>query len=94
MPSFWTDQALFLRDGFLMGFGLEFIFLYFNAYESMTRKATVKCLDRVRQTDYKRRERVKLNEIREEKRRKLERLREIAEEKDKGEGMFKDGLKR
>jgi hypothetical protein len=36
-----------------MGFTLEFIFLYFNAYDSFTRKATIKCLERVRYSEYK-----------------------------------------
>ena len=40
-PPFWTDQSLFIRDGFIMGFTFEMIFLYFNAYDSITRKAAV-----------------------------------------------------
>ena len=60
IPSFWVDQSFFIRDGIIMGFSLEFIFLYFNAYDSFTRKATIKCLERVRYTDYKLREKKKL----------------------------------
>ena len=60
IPPFWTDQSFFLRDGFIMGFGLEFLFLYFNAYDSFTRKATLKCLDSVRHEDYAHREKAKL----------------------------------
>ena len=71
VPPFWTDQSYFLRDGFIMGFTLEFIFLYFNAYDSFTRKATIKCLERVRYSEYKLKEKVKLDQIKEEKRRKL-----------------------
>jgi hypothetical protein len=44
-----------------MGAALEFIFLYFNAYDGFTRKATLKCLERVRYQDYKMRERAKLD---------------------------------
>ena len=71
VPPFWTDQSYFIRDGFILGFTLEFIFLYFNAYDSFTRKATIKCLERVRYTDYKLREKVKLDEIKMEKMKKL-----------------------
>ncbi len=71
VPAFWTDQSFFLRDGFIMGFTLEFIFLYLNAYDSFTRKATIKCLERARYTDYKMKERKMLETIKEEKRRKL-----------------------
>jgi hypothetical protein len=42
-----------MRDGIILGFTLEFMFLYFNAYDSFTRKATIKCLDKVRYDDYK-----------------------------------------
>merc|ERR1712086_1245011 len=63
VPPFWTDQSLFLRDGFIMGFGLEFLFLYFNAYDSFTRKATLKCLDTVRHDDYKLQEKAKLEAL-------------------------------
>ncbi len=52
-----------------MGFTLEFIFLYFNAYDSFTRKATIKCLERVRYSDYKLKEKIKLDQIKEEKKR-------------------------
>ena len=67
IPSFWTDQAHFLRHGFIMGFSLEFLFLQFNAYDSFTRKATIKCLDRARQADYKLKEREKLDVIKAQK---------------------------
>lgn len=60
VPHFWTDQSYFLRDGFIMGFTLEFLFLYFNAYDSFTRKATLKCLETIKYEDYKLREKVKL----------------------------------
>ena len=63
VPPFWTDQSYFLRDGFIMGFTLEFLFLYFNAYDSFTRKATLKCLDSVRYEDYKMKEKMKLDQI-------------------------------
>lgn len=79
MPPFWTDQSFFLRDGFIMGFTLEFIFLYFNAYDSFTRKATIKCLERVRYSDYKLKEKIKLDEIKEEKKRKLKQLQDISD---------------
>ena len=61
VPPFWTDQSYFLRDGFILGFTLEFCFVYFNAYDSFTRKATIKCLDSVRYEDYKMRERMQLD---------------------------------
>jgi hypothetical protein len=54
-----------------MGFTLEFIFLYFNAYDAFTRKATIKCLERVRYSEYKLKEKERLEQIKEEKRRKL-----------------------
>ena len=79
VPPFWTDQSYFIRDGFILGFTLEFIFLYFNAYDSFTRKATIKCLERVRYTDYKLREKVKLDEIKMEKMKKLQQLQELQE---------------
>ncbi len=50
-----------------MGATLEFTFLYFNAYDSFVRKATVKCLERARQSDYKQKEKVKLEQIRQDK---------------------------
>ena len=53
VPPFWTDQSLFIRDGIFMGFTLEFLFLYFDAYDSFTRKGTMKCLDSIRYEDYK-----------------------------------------
>lgn len=77
VPPFWTDQSYFIRDGFLMGFTLEFIFLYFNAYDSFTRKATIKCLERVRYSDYKLKEKIKLDQIKEDKKKKLQQLEEI-----------------
>jgi hypothetical protein len=55
-----------------MGFTLEFIFLYFNAYDAFTRKATIKCLERVRYSEYKLKEKERLEQIKEEKRRKLQ----------------------
>jgi hypothetical protein len=82
VPPFWTDQSYFLRDGFLMGFTLEFIFLYFNAYDSFTRKATIKCLERVRYSEYKLKEKAKLDLIKEEKRRKLQLLQELKDRRD------------
>ena len=60
VPPFWVDQSYFLRDGFIMGATLEFTFLYSNASDSFVRKATVKCLERARQSDYKQKEKVKL----------------------------------
>ncbi len=84
VPPFWTDQSFFLRDGFIMGFTLEFIFLYFNAYDSFTRKATIKCLERVRYSEYKLKEKAKLDQIKEEKRRKLSMLQELKDRKDAG----------
>ena len=77
IPPFWTDQSFFLRDGFIMGFTLEFLFLQFNAYDAFTRKATLKCLDTVRYEDYKLQERAKLDEIKEEKIRKLDALKNL-----------------
>ncbi len=74
VPPFWVDQSYFLRDGFLMGFTLETVFLYFNAYDSFVRKATVKCLERARYADYKQKEKSKLAEIKQEKIKKLEQL--------------------
>ena len=59
-----------------MGFTLEFIFLYINAYDSFTRKATLKCLERKRYEDYKLKEKKKLMEMKE---RKIAQLRELEE---------------
>ena len=84
VPAFWTDQSFFLRDGFIMGFTLEFIFLYFNAYDSFTRKATIKCLERVRYSEYKLKEKAKLDLIKEEKRRKLTLLQELKDKREAG----------
>jgi hypothetical protein len=84
VPPFWTDQSYFLRDGFLMGFTLEFIFLYFNAYDSFTRKATIKCLERVRYSEYKLKEKAKLDLIKDEKRRKLQMLQELKDRREAG----------
>ena len=53
VPPFWTDQSYFLRDGFLMGLLLETGFIYTHCYDAWTRKATVKCLERIRYIDYK-----------------------------------------
>ena len=72
VPPFWSDQSFFLRDGFIMGFTLEFIFLYFNAYDSFTRKATIKCLERVRYTEYKMKEKLKLDQIKVGKQKQLQ----------------------
>ena len=87
VPPFWSDQSYFLRDGFIMGFTLEFIFLYFNAYDSFTRKATIKCLERVRYSEYKLKEKGKLNQIKEEKRRKLKGLQELKDKHDASQKM-------
>ena len=83
MPPFWTDQSYFLRDGFIMGFTLEFMFLYFNAYDAFTRKATMKCLESVRHEDYKMQERQRLELIKIEKLKKLADLKAIKESNDK-----------
>ena len=83
VPPFWTDQSYFLRDGFIMGFTLEFLFLYFNAYDAFTRKATMKCLDSVRHEDYKMQERGRLTIIKAEKLKRLADLKEIKETIDK-----------
>ena len=53
VPSFWKDQSMFLMHGFMIGFTLEFLFLYGNAYDSFIRKATLKSLERTRYADYK-----------------------------------------
>ena len=78
VPPFWLDQSYFLRDGFLMGFVLESLFLYFNAYDSFIRKATIKCLERARYADYKQKEKAKLQQIKMEKIAKLRQLEELA----------------
>ena len=65
-----------------MGFSLEFLFLYFNAYDSFTRKASIKCLDSVRYTDYKMKEKKRLEEIKAEKTRKLKSLEELKEKRE------------
>ncbi len=67
-----------------MGFTLEFIFLYFNAYDSFTRKATIKCLERVRYSEYKLKEKAKLDLIKDEKRRKLQMLQELKDRREAG----------
>mmetsp|Transcript_23451 Transcript_23451/g.26013 ORF Transcript_23451/g.26013 Transcript_23451/m.26013 type:complete len:105 (+) Transcript_23451:27-341(+) len=77
VPSFWTDQSLFLRDGFIMGFAIEFIFLYTNMYDSFVRKATLKCLEQKRYFDYKLRESKKLNEVKELKKQRVEEIQKI-----------------
>lgn len=74
VPTFWMDQSYFLRDGFIMGATLEFTFLYFNAYDSFVRKATVKGLERARYADYKQKEKTKLEQVRQEKINKLQQL--------------------
>jgi len=53
----------------------------FNAYDSFTRKATIKCLERVRYSDYKLKEKKKLDEIKEEKKRKLQQLQELSDKR-------------
>ena len=92
VPPFWTDQSYFLRDGFIMGFTLEFLFLYFNAYDSFTRKATIKCLERERYTDYKIKERKMLDTIKEEKRRKLQMLQELTDKKNAESALSRSSL--
>ena len=71
VPPFWMDQSLFLRHGFMMGFSLELTFLYFNAYDNFIRKACLKSLERARYADYKKKERAKLDVIKDEKLQKL-----------------------
>ena len=79
-PNFWQQQAHFLRDGFLMGFIVEFSLLYFNGYDSMTRKSCVRLLDQARLVDYKIKERKKLDEIRQLKIKQLEQLKQIVKQ--------------
>ena len=67
VPSFWKDQSMFLTHGFLMGFTLEFTFIYFSAYDSFIRKATLKSLERMRYADYKMKERTRLDSIKQDK---------------------------
>ena len=62
-----------------MGFCLESVFLYFNAYDSFIRKASIKCLERARYADYKQKEKFKLQQIKAEKIAKLKQLEELAE---------------
>mmetsp|Transcript_25227 Transcript_25227/g.31593 ORF Transcript_25227/g.31593 Transcript_25227/m.31593 type:complete len:87 (+) Transcript_25227:23-283(+) len=71
VPTFWQDQSYFLTHGFMMGFSLEITFLYFNAYDSFIRKACLKQLERARYADYKKKERSKLDVIKQEKVEKL-----------------------
>ena len=61
-----------------MGVTLELTFLYFNAYDSFVRKATVKCLERARYADYKQKEKFRLEQIKNEKIEKLKLLEELA----------------
>ena len=61
VPPFWKDQSIFLMHGFMIGFSLEFTFLYFNSYDMFIRKATLKSLERTRYADYKMKERTRLN---------------------------------
>ena len=65
--------------GFIMGFTLEMTFLYFNAYDSFIRKACMKQLERARYADYKKKERARLNTIKQEKMEKLQQLEALAE---------------
>merc|ERR1712060_659269 len=74
VPSFWKDQSIFLAHGFCLGFSLEFTFLYFSAYDSFIRKATLKSLERTRYADYKMKERKRLDQIKQEKQEKLDAL--------------------
>ena len=67
VPTFWSDQAIFLRHGFCVGFAMEFPFLYSNQYDTFVRKATLKGLERARYADYKMKERVRLDVIKTEK---------------------------
>ena len=55
----------------MMGFSLELTFLYFNAYDNFIRKACLKSLERARYADYKKKERAKLDVIKDEKMQKL-----------------------
>ena len=77
IPPFWTDQSYFLRDGFIMGFSIEMMFLYTKSYDGFTRKSTIKCLDSVRQEDYKLKEKKKLMEIKQKKIDQLAELKKI-----------------
>ena len=74
-----------------MGFTLEFLFLYFNAYDSFTRKACMKCLDSVRYEDYKLKEKAKLDQIKMDKINRLKQLQELKksmmEREDAGEQL-------
>ena len=70
--------------GFMMGFTLEMTFLYFNAYDSFIRKACMKQLERARYADYKKKERARLNTIKQEKIEKLQQLEALAEQRKKG----------
>ena len=65
--------------GFIMGFTLEMTFLYFNAYDSFIRKACMKQLERARYADYKKKERARLNTIKQDKVEKLQQLEALAE---------------
>ena len=93
IPPFWTDQSYFLRDGFIMGFTLEFLFLYFNAYDNFTRKATLKCLDSIRYEEYKLKEKSKLDEIKKEKMRKLNSLKALKVQYEQDNPDILDSLK-
>ena len=84
VPDFWRDQSYFLKHGFMMGFSLEITFLYFNAYDNFIRKACMKQLERARYADYKKKERGKLDVIKEEKMQKLKLLEDLAQKRVKG----------
>ena len=77
VPSFWTDQSLFLRDGFIMGFTIELIFLYTNMYDTFVRKATLKWLEQKRFYDYKLKEKKKLDEIKASKKKRIEEIQKV-----------------
>ncbi|CAI2385981.1 unnamed protein product [Moneuplotes crassus] len=87
VPSFWTDQSLFIRDGFIMGFTIEMIFLYTNMYDSFVRKATLKCLEQKRYFDYKLKEKKKLDEIRENKKKRIQEIQQMLGKDPPGESI-------
>jgi hypothetical protein len=77
-----------------MGFTLEFIFTYFNGYESFTRKNMIKCLERKRYEDYKNNEKIKLMQIKEQKIQKLKQLEEIALMRKNAEGNYSKSIEK
>jgi len=42
-----------MRDGMIMGVIFELAFYYYGMYDSICRKATLKCLTKAREEDYK-----------------------------------------